>query len=200
MSIDTERGARRGPRAMWRWLALVVALPAMPAAAEPGSPAKDVGVYVFPKDKQSAEQQKKDEGECYAAAKEQSGVDPKKPPPKGPSASEQQAAANQAAQTAPEASGGKTRGAVKGGAVGALGGAVLGAPLAGAAVGAAVGTVRGGTRQREENAQIQQQAAANATAQQQQEASRKKAAYKKEMDDFKRAFGACLDARGYSVK
>jgi hypothetical protein len=169
-------------------------------AAETASPAQNVNVYVFPKNKQSAEQQKKDETACYEQAEDQTGVDPKKPPPKAPTAAEQQAAANQAAQNAPQASGGRARNAARGAAVGAVAGAVVGSPGAGAGVGAVAGTARGGARQRDENAQLQQQAATDATAQQQKEYSQAKAAYNKRMDNFKRAFGACLDARGYSVK
>ena len=81
-----------------------------------------------------------------------------------------------------------------------VGGALLGAPVAGAAVGAGVGTVRGGSKQKQANASAQDQAAAEAVARQKKAYQREKAAYDKEMESFKRAFGACLDARGYSVK
>jgi uncharacterized protein YcfJ len=192
----------------WRCLALLVALPVLPAAAqnadEPAetawSPARDIGVFVFPKNKQDAQQQMKDEGECYDAAMAQSGVDPKKPPPTAPSAKEQQAAAAAAAQNAPQAQGGRLRGAAKGAAVGAVGGAIFGSPGAGAGVGAVAGTVAGGSRQRQANAQAQQQAANNAVAQQKRAAAKAKAAHEEGLDNFQRAFGACLDARGYSVK
>jgi hypothetical protein len=164
------------------------------------SPAKEVGVYVFPKKDQSAEQQQKDETECFDSAQAQSGVDPGKPAPRPPTAAQQEAVAQEAARNAPQASAERARGAARGAVVGAVGGAILGAPGAGAAVGAGAGTMRGGSAQRQANANAQQQAAANAVAKQKQAYARKKAAYDKEQESFKRAFGACLDARGYSVK
>jgi hypothetical protein len=194
----------------WRWLVLLAAaVPALPAMAqtdetpsepEAASPAQEIDVYVFPKKDQSAEQQRKDEAECFDAAEKQSGVDPKTPPPRPPTAAEKQAAADQAAQNAPQYQGAKRRGAVGGAAVGAVGGAIFGHPGAGAAIGAGAGVARGHNRQEQANAASQQQAAASAVAQQKKAYSRKKAAYDKDMKDFKRAFGACLDSRGYSVK
>src|SRR5215471_6213009 len=64
------------------------------------SPAKSIGMFAYPKNQQNADQQLKDENECYASAKQQSGVDPTAPPPAAPSAQEQQAAQQQAAQQA----------------------------------------------------------------------------------------------------
>jgi hypothetical protein len=186
--------------------AILTAFPVLPAFAQTEgeekaeSPAQAVGVYVFPQKNQDAEQQDKDEKECFDSASSQSGVDPAKPPPRPPTKRQQEAVAAEAAQNAPQASGGRGRGAVKGGVVGTVGGALLGAPVAGAAVGAGVGTVRGGSKQKQANASAQDQAAAEAVARQKKAYQREKAAYDKEMESFKRAFGACLDARGYSVK
>jgi uncharacterized protein YcfJ len=204
----TSAAARaRGSRPALAFLAIMTAaLPAVPVGAQTDederteSPAKEVGVYVFPQKEQDAAQQDKDETECFDAALSQSGVDPAKPPPRAPTARQQEAVAQEAARNAPQASGQRARGAAKGAVVGAVGGAILGAPGAGAALGAGAGTVRGGSNQRQANAQAQQQAAANAVAKQKKAYSRAKAAYDKDMDSFKRAFGACLDARGYSVK
>lgn len=58
--------------------------PPAQAAASPGlawSPSKDIGVFVFGKNGQTSDQQLKDESECYGAAKQQSGIDPKAPAP-----------------------------------------------------------------------------------------------------------------------
>jgi hypothetical protein len=133
--------------------------------------------YVYPAKGQSAEQQKKDEYECYGWAKQQSGFDP------------MQAGSQPAAAAPPAATGGRLRGAARG----ALGGAIIGEIASddagkGAAIGAAAGTMAGGARQR--HAQAQQQAAVQqqqgTTAQLQQ--------------SYQRAYGACLEGRGYTVK
>src|SRR5215470_11179834 len=75
------------------------------------SPAKSIGVFAYPKNQQSGDQQRKDESECYGSAKQQSGVDPQAPAPAAASAQEQQAAQQQAAQQAGQAvpSGGAVR-------------------------------------------------------------------------------------------
>ena len=67
-----------------------------PASAPAWSPSKDIGVFVFGKNGQTSDQQLKDETDCYAAAKQQSGIDPKAPAPTGKSA-EQKAAADSGA-------------------------------------------------------------------------------------------------------
>ena len=76
----------------------------------------------------------------------------------------------------------------------------IGCGKTGAAVGATVGTVRGGRQQRKSNAAAKDQAAAQGGAQVQQQYQSQKAAYDQQMNTFKRAFSACMDARGYSVK
>jgi YmgG-like glycine-zipper protein len=73
---------------------------------------------------------------------------------------------------------GTARGAAKGAAVGAAVGAIGGDAGKGAAAGAVVGGAAG--RHRSKTEQQAQQAAAS--------------------DSFQRAFGACMEARGYSVK
>jgi hypothetical protein len=60
--------------------------------AAPSSPTKSIGLLAYPKNQQSAEQQLKDENECYSSAKQQTGVDAQAPPPAASSAEEQQAA------------------------------------------------------------------------------------------------------------
>jgi hypothetical protein len=133
-----------------------------------------LGVVPYPSKGQSPAQQNKDEGECYAWAKQQTGIDPMAvasapPPPSGPAA------------------GGGER--VKGAARGAVGGAAVGAIAGdtgkGAAVGAVVGTAAGGRQARQ-----------NQAAQQQQAQAQKGAA----IQQFNKAFGACMEGRGYTVK
>ena len=130
---------------------------------------------VYPAKGQSAEQQKKDDAECYAWAKQTTGIDPavvaSSPPPQ---------------QTGPAAGGGqRVRGAARGAAGGAAIGAIAGDAGEGAAIGAVVGTMAGGRQAR------QQQAAQNQHAVSQQQEL---------INTHQRAFSACMEGRGYTIK
>jgi len=164
------------------------------------SPSKDIGVFVFGRAGQSADQQLKDESECYAAAKQQSGIDPKAPPPAAKTEEQKKAEQQAAAENADQAKGGRVKGAARGAAGGAAIGAIAGDAGKGAGAGAVAGTMRGGAQQRQSNAAAQKQAAANVAAQQKKEEEQAKLAHAEGLDMFQRAFGACMDARNYSVK
>jgi hypothetical protein len=133
-----------------------------------------LGMAPYPAKGQSAQQQNKDEGECYAWAKQQTGIDPV-------------AAASAPAPAPGPATGGGER--VRGAARGAVGGAAIGAIAddtgKGAAIGAVAGTMAGG-RQARQNKAAQQQQAEQAKA--------------GSVQQFNKAFGACMEGRGYSVK
>ena len=137
-----------------------------------------LGMYVFPAKNQDADQQAKDENDCYTWAVQQSGVDPINPP------------AVQAEQVQTGGTGGAM---IRGGARGALRGAAIGAISGhagrGAAIGASMGGLRGGVRHGAEQAAAQQGADAAA---QQTEANL--------MNNFKKAYTACLEGKGYTVK
>lgn len=166
------------------------------------SPAKSIGAFAYPRNQQNADQQLKDETDCYGSAKQNTGVDPQGPAPATPSTQQQQAAQQQAAQQAGKdvPKGGTVKGSAKGAAGGAAVGAIAGDAGKGAAVGATVGAVAGRRRQKQAEAQAKQEAAQQ-TAQGQQEAqSQANAQRQAELDKFKRAFSACMDARGYSVQ
>ena len=137
---------------------------------------KKVGLYVFPAENQTKEQQEKDEYESYKWAVEQSGVDPLDLP--------QIEVENVA--TGPD--GGAVRGAAGGAAAGAAIGAIAGDAGKGAAIGATVGGMRGirGSAARQSNAQ--KQAEANAIAAEQEL-----------MDNFLKAFSVSMEGRGYKV-
>jgi hypothetical protein len=177
------------------------AAPAAPTGPVPAfSAAQKVGLFAFPAKGQSHDEQLIDESACYNAAQQQTGVNPEMAAPQAPSSAEVQAAQNQAAEAAPEAKGGRAKGAAKGALGGAVIGGIAGNAGAGAAIGATVGTVHGGRQQRKANDASKEQASAQAGAQMQQQYQGQKAAYNQKMDTFKRAFSACMDARGYSVK
>ena len=139
------------------------------------SPSQVLGIYVFGRDKQSKAQQDKDDKACFAAAKDQSGYDDK-------------VAAPADAAPAPQ-KGGLLRGAAKGAVAGVAVGAVAGDAGKGAAIGATGGALGGRIAQKNANKGAAT-AATNADAQKKDQA----------LSDLKRAYSACMDARGYSTK
>lgn len=168
--------------------AVALVLSALPVVAQTaGSPAKSIGMFAYPKNQQSADQQLKDETDCYASAQHNTGIDdPNAPPP----TAQQQAAA-------PDAGKGRTvTGSAKGAAGGAAVGAVAGDAGKGAAIGATVGAAGGRRQQKKAEAAAKQQAA----QQQQQAQAQTQAQQQKNLETFKKAFSACMDARGYSIK
>lgn len=136
---------------------------------------------IYPARGQSQKQMEKDKFECYSWAKDQTGFDPTMPPP--------------AITTAPDSrsvSGGTARGGIKGAALGAGIGAIAGSPAAGAGIGALKGGTLGGLRSRSQNERSRD---AQAQAAQQQFAQ-----YAQARDSYNRAYGACLEGRGYTVR
>ncbi len=137
---------------------------------------------IYPAQGQSAEQLDKDKYECYTWAKGQSGFDPMAPPTATTPPPQQETK-----------KGGVVRGAATGAAVGWAGAKITGNKGSrGAGYGAATGAVVGGVRQRSQNQQ-------NNNAQQQWE-QEQAAAYAQSRDGYNRAFSACLEGRGYTVK
>jgi len=138
------------------------------------SMSSSLGVIVYPAKGQSADQQNRDEGECYNWAKQQTGIDP-------------MAVASKPTKEEGPAVGGGER--VKGAAVGAVGGLAIGAVAGdagkGAAIGAIGGTLVGGHKARKNKAAKEQQAEQNKSA---------------TLQHFNKAFGVCMEGRGYVVK
>jgi hypothetical protein len=147
----------------------------------------DLGVFVYPKNKQSKSQQDKDTSECLAWTKEQTGIDPAAPIQAQPAA----APAEQQKGKTPK--GGAVKGAAKGAAGGAAIGAIAGDAGTGAAVGATTGAVVGRRKQKKAEKASKQQAEAQAQAAQKEQTAQTK-------DALRKAFSACMDARGYSIK
>lgn len=175
-------------------LAVSCALGSMAAAEAQTSPktlASALNVYAFPSAGQSAEQQGKDEAECYQWAVGNTGSDPF-------AIRQQQAAQAQQAQAAQQQAaqagrGSAARGAVGGAAMGALVGEIADNDAGkGAAYGATVGLIAGARRGQMQRQQAQQQAQA-----QSQQASQ---ATQQQMDNFKKAFSVCLESKKYMVR
>jgi hypothetical protein len=133
-----------------------------------------LGVVAYPSKGQSAQQQSKDEGECFAWAKQQTGIDPAA------------VASAPTQQPGPAAGGGeRARGAARGAVGGAAIGAIAGDTGKGAAAGAVVGTMAGGRQARQNKAAKEQQA---------------QDAKVGTLQHFNKAFGVCMEGRGYAVK
>jgi hypothetical protein len=116
------------------------------------SPAKSIGMYAYPKNQQSADQQLKDENGCFASAKQQSGIDPQAPAPATKTEEQKKAEQQAAADNAKQAKGGRVKGAARGAAGGAAIGAIADDEAGkGASAGAAAGTMAGGAKQRRAN-------------------------------------------------
>lgn len=173
---------------------------ATPVAAVPAfSAAQTIGMFVYPKNNQTHNQQLIDESACYNSVQQETGINPQAAAPQAPSSAALNAAEQQGAADATQAEGGRVRGAARGAAGGALVGAITGHAGRGAAIGATVGTVRGGRRQRRANEEAQQEGAQTAASQEERAYGQSKAAYNRQMGTFKRGFTACMSARSYSV-
>lgn len=144
---------------------------------EETSIAKGLGLYVFPSKDQEKDQQELDEYKCYKWAKKQTGVDPINP---------QKVAAVQVDKSA---DGTAVVGAAGGAAAGAAIGAIAGDAGKGAAIGAVVGGLRG-RRAKVVGDHVEQQRNEQAAA----------AKEKELMDNFKKAFSACMEGKGYTIK
>jgi hypothetical protein len=85
------------------------AAPAAQQAGAASSPAKSIGMFAYPKNDQTADQQLKDENECFGSAKQQSGIDPQAPPPATKTEEQKKAEQQAAADNAKQAKGDRIR-------------------------------------------------------------------------------------------
>ena len=161
--------------------ALLVGLALAGNAAVAQSVSSSLGLVVYPSNNQAASQVAKDEGECHSWARQNTGIDPANP-----------MAGVQVQQAAPPPGGGASagRGAVRGAAAAGVIGNIADEDAGEyAAVGALIGSVRGARAKQAQNAQAQQQSQAQTQAIAQER-----------MGQFTKAFGACMEARSYTVK
>ena len=177
-------------------LTIFICLAALPLAQgvaqdAPKTLASTLEVYVFPADGQTADQQSKDEAECYNWAVSNTGSDPFDLQKQNEQAQAQ--AEQQVAQTQAATQGAGARGAVKGAAAGALIGEVTGGDAGDSAVmGAAAVGISSRRRARSANKQAQQQAEQQVAASEQATAE--------QVENFKKAFSLCLEAHDYMAK
>ena len=126
----------------------------------------------YPAKGQDAQQTSSDDAQCLAWAKQDTGIDP--------------AAVAAAPPPATGPQGERLRGAARGAAAGAVIGEIANGDAGrGAGVGATAGVLAGGARARRNKAAQAQQA----------EASKAQT-----IDTYYRAYGACMQGRGYTVK
>lgn len=133
-------------------------------------------VIVFPANGQSNEQMEKDKHTCYGWAKKETGFDPMVTPK---------------ASTPPPSQTKESGGVARGG----LGGAVLGGIVggsSGARKGLAAGGLVGGVKQNSANNKTEQAA----KEWEQQEANK----YTQGRSTYNRAYSACVEGKGYTVK
>jgi hypothetical protein len=137
------------------------------------SVSSSLGVIVYPAKGQSLEKQNMDEGECYAWAQQQTGINP------------MAVASSPPANTNSEPGGKRIKGAAGGALAGAAIGGIAGDAGKGAGIGAVVGTLRGGRQSRLDKAAQEQQAEQAKTS---------------TLQHFNKAFGTCMEGREYTVK
>ena len=161
-------------------------------AQDSGKPlAATIEVFVFPTEGQAADQQSKDEVACYTFAETNTGTDPFQLQ-KNNDATQNQAE-QQVAQTEAATQGAGARGALRGAAAGALIGEVTGGDAGDSAVmGAAAVGIASRRRARSANHQAEEQAAQTSQASEQ--------ATDEQIENFKKAFSVCLEAKDYMVK
>jgi hypothetical protein len=129
---------------------------------------------VFPAKGQSNEKIESDKYACYTWSKGQTGFDPMQAPT--------------ATAPPPPAKGGAVRGAAGGALAGAAIGAVAGDAGKGAAIGAVSGGIVGGARKQKSQKE------------QQQYAEQQAAGYEQKRSEYNRAWSACMEGKGYTVK
>ena len=138
-------------------------------------------LFIYPKDGQSEEQQEKDKFACYSWAKKESKFDPMEIPRAS------SAPPDKKATTKP------LRRAARGAAIGAIVGEIADDDAGkGALIGASSGALFGGMQRRDQEQRQKKK---------EEEWEKKEAQkYQKKRDSYNRAYSACLEAKGYTVK
>ena len=125
--------------------------------------------FVFPNKGQSQDQLDLDQAQCMTIARERTGFDPT------------------ATTRAPQTQGGVGRGVARGALLGTAVGAVTGNTGRGFRTGVLAGGLMGGMRRADSNRQ------------QQQWTREERSNYRRNRNNWTRAFSACMESRGYTV-
>ena len=168
---DRQRAGLRG------LCALLASLMACPAGAQE--------LVIYPSKGQSAEQQMKDKGECYAWAQQQTGFDPMTA--EAPS----KTVTTQLEKEKVIGSGAAVKGAAGGAALGAVTGAIMGDAGKGAAAGAAGGALIGAVRRHRD---------VNNAPTSETRTNPEYTKYAAAREQYNKAVKACLSGRGYGVQ
>ncbi len=163
-------------------LAACVQPPSRRVMSAPASTTSAPAIYFYPSQGQNAARQDRDRFECYQWAKAQTGTDPGMTPVNGSAVTIME----------PRVTG-------TGAAVGAVTGATIGAATSGrhggggaVVLGAIIGGMLGAVT---ENTNAQTRAQAQAQAYDNQS----RAVASRQIDAFRRAMGACMSSRGYTI-
>ena len=170
------------PVALTVLLAACVTPPPRVVAVQPPPPPPPPRLYVYPAKGQSPEQTERDRYECHVWAVQQTGVDPSRP-----DASAYERVVVQPANPPGSAT-----------AAGAVGGAILGALIAGPR-NAGAGLLVGGATGAIVGSSVDANAQAQARQVQAQMNAQQIAAARARGDAYRRAIGACLTGRGYTI-
>ena len=142
-------------------------------------------MVIYPSKGQSNEQMEQDKFQCYSWSKNESGFDPMALPTASEPPPEKEAKKGGVAK-------GAVLGTLAGGAVGAVAGNSKSDTRTGLKAGAATGAVVGGVRR---NNQTKEEDKKQKDWEQQQTNQ-----YKQGRSNYNRAYSACMEGRGYSVK
>lgn len=142
-------------------------------------------MVIYPSQGQSNEQMEQDKFQCYSWSKNESGFDPMALPTASEPPPEKEAKKGGVAK-------GAVRGTLAGGAIGAIAGDSKSDTRKGLKAGAAAGALVGGMRR---NDQVKKEEKKQKDWEQQQTNQ-----YKQGRSNYNRAYAACMEGRGYSVK
>ncbi len=136
-------------------------------------------VFVFPNDGQDQDQQDLDTVQCQRWARENTGFDPSQRP-------------TASSAPPPDESSSTGGGVARGAVLGAAAGAIIGGSSSDVGRGAAAGGLLGGARSNRRNREND--------ARQQQWEQQQMAEYNRNRSNWNRAFAACMEGRGYTVR
>ena len=142
-------------------------------------------LVIYPSKGQSTEQMEQDKFQCYSWSKNESGFDPMALPTASEPPPQKEAQKGGVVK-------GAVRGTLAGGAIGAIAGNSKSDTRKGLKAGAATGAIVGGVRR---NNQVKDEEKKQKDWEQQQTNQ-----YKQGRSNYNRAYSACMEGRGYSVK